>query len=219
DLHAKGILPLRGDGALRPGIRRARRPATRARLLARRPRLRHGHAGRQAAGGPVCGPDPALVWALRCMPAAAGTARQRGPRRRQRLESDPAAGTAEPTRAPRADCRAPLQPRSALSGRAVPGRLGALPVREGTEDRLRGVGLVRVVIPSVNYADFLADTLPAWQAFLPRDAKIAVVTTPEDRETQAVAASCDVPCCVTDVWTRDGAIFNKGSALDLAFGF
>lgn len=78
---------------------------------------------------------------------------------------------------------------------------------------------MRVVIPSVNYADFLADTLPAWQAFLPRDAKIAVVTTPEDRETQAVAASCDVPCCVTDVWTRDGAIFNKGSALDLAFGF
>lgn len=78
---------------------------------------------------------------------------------------------------------------------------------------------MRVVIPSVNYADFLAETLPAWRAFLPSNARLAVVTTPEDRETQAVAASCGVPVCATDIWTRAGATFNKGAALDLAFGF
>lgn len=78
---------------------------------------------------------------------------------------------------------------------------------------------MRVVIPSVNYSDFLADTLPAWKAFLPRNARLVVVTTLEDVDTQRVAAAHGAECCATDVWTRDRATFNKGSALDLAFGF
>lgn len=77
---------------------------------------------------------------------------------------------------------------------------------------------MRAVIPSVRYADYLAVVLPVWIRFLPARV-LAVVTTPEDRDTQAVAASLDVPVCVTDAWTRNGAVFNKALALDEAFGF
>lgn len=77
---------------------------------------------------------------------------------------------------------------------------------------------MRVVIPSVQYADFLSDTLPACRALLPR-ARITVVTAPHDRETQAIARTHGAGVCVSDVWTRDGAIFNKAAALDVAFGF
>lgn len=77
---------------------------------------------------------------------------------------------------------------------------------------------MRVVIPSVRYGDFLAVTLPAWQAFLP-EADITVVTSPEDAETQAASRASGVQLHVTDVWTRDGAPFNKARALDEAFGF
>lgn len=73
-----------------------------------------------------------------------------------------------------------------------------------------------IVIPSVGYADFLAVTLPAWQAFAP-NARIRVVTSPDDRETFRVASDAGVGCVVTDVWHRGGALFNKAEALDEAF--
>lgn len=78
---------------------------------------------------------------------------------------------------------------------------------------------MRVVFPSVGYADMLAETLPAWQAILPASADIRVVTSASDTATQAVAETTRVKCVVTDVWKRDGASFNKAAALDVAFGF
>lgn len=77
---------------------------------------------------------------------------------------------------------------------------------------------MRIVIPSVNYADFLAITLPAWRKLLPAE-DFLVVTTPEDAETRAVAAANETGVVLTDVWYQDGATFNKARALDLAFGF
>lgn len=77
---------------------------------------------------------------------------------------------------------------------------------------------MRAVIPSVHYADFLRATLPAWVAVLP-DGSVTVVTSPDDAATQAVAASCGVPCVVTDAWAADSAKLNKAAALDVAFGF
>lgn len=77
---------------------------------------------------------------------------------------------------------------------------------------------MRVVIPSVDYADFAAVTLPAWQAFLP-GADLVLATRPADRDSIAVAAAAGVRCCVTDAWGHDGAVFNKARALDEAFGF
>lgn len=77
---------------------------------------------------------------------------------------------------------------------------------------------MRVVIPSLRYADYLAVTLPAWLALVPRK-RLVVVTAPEDTETAAVAAAHEVTLVVTDAWTRDGAVLNKARALDEAFGF
>lgn len=77
---------------------------------------------------------------------------------------------------------------------------------------------MRAVIPSVNYADFLAETLPAWCRVLGPGA-ITVVTSPSDRETREVARANGVRCHVTSAWTADGAVLNKALALDEAFGF
>lgn len=73
---------------------------------------------------------------------------------------------------------------------------------------------MRVIVTSVNYADFLAITLPAWRELLPM-ARIRVITSPEDRETQDVALASRCECLVVDVWHKDGAVFNKAAALDL----
>lgn len=77
---------------------------------------------------------------------------------------------------------------------------------------------MRVVIPSVNYGDLLAVTLPAWRRLLPR-ARFTVVTSPLDAETLDVCERNHTRAVVTDVWTAAGAKFNKGGALDLGFGF
>lgn len=87
---------------------------------------------------------------------------------------------------------------------------------------------MRIVIPSVNYDDMLAVTLPAWRSLVPH-ASITVVTSPEDRASQRVAREVGVSLHVTDAWTRDvpltrhgvngPIVFNKALALDEAFGF
>jgi hypothetical protein len=77
---------------------------------------------------------------------------------------------------------------------------------------------MRVVIPSVNYADFLAVTLPAWKRLLPSE-DFLIVTSPADHETRRVAAMNEAGVVLTDVWHEQGATFNKAAALDLAFGF
>jgi hypothetical protein len=79
---------------------------------------------------------------------------------------------------------------------------------------------VRIVIPAVSYADLLAVALPAWRALLP-EASITVVTSPyeSDLETVRVALQHGARPVITDAWYRGGAAFDKGSALNLAFGF
>lgn len=87
---------------------------------------------------------------------------------------------------------------------------------------------MRIVIPSVHYADYLSVTLPAWRAFRPA-ADITVVTAPNDTETPRVVGSVPgVRCLVTDAWTRPvptmngepgRVVFNKALAMDEAFGF
>lgn len=77
---------------------------------------------------------------------------------------------------------------------------------------------MRLVVASVDYSDFLAVTLPAWQALLPY-ASITVVTSPTDHATQALAAHLSARVVATSAWYRDGHTFDKGAALDQAFGF
>jgi len=77
---------------------------------------------------------------------------------------------------------------------------------------------VRVVIPSVDYADMLAATLPAWRRLLPA-ADLIVVTAKHDRATFKIARSSGAALLVTDAWYREGAAFNKARALDEAFEF
>lgn len=76
---------------------------------------------------------------------------------------------------------------------------------------------MRVVIPSLDYADFLAVVLPAWRTMLPREV-MTVVTAPADQATRDVAERNGIACWVTDAWRKDGAILNKARALDEAFG-
>ncbi len=77
---------------------------------------------------------------------------------------------------------------------------------------------MRIVITSVDYADMLAATLPAWRRMFPA-ADLIVVTAKHDRATFAIARATGVDLLVTDAWYRDGAAFNKARALDEAFLF
>jgi hypothetical protein len=72
------------------------------------------------------------------------------------------------------------------------------------------------VIPSVNYADMLAVTLPAWKAAVPR-ATLRVVTSRQDIETHRVCRAAGVEALQTDAWKADGARLNAARALDEAF--
>jgi hypothetical protein len=81
---------------------------------------------------------------------------------------------------------------------------------------------MRLVITSVKYGDMLPLVLPAWKAIVP---SVTVATSPEDRESQDVAADHGVPCVVTDAWTRcdEGHIggpakFNMGFGINVALG-
>lgn len=81
---------------------------------------------------------------------------------------------------------------------------------------------MRVVLTSVNYADFLAVTLAAWKAIVP--AGLVVATAPGDASIQ-VAEAHGVPVVVTDAWTRRGEdhqggepTFNMGLGLNEALG-
>lgn len=72
---------------------------------------------------------------------------------------------------------------------------------------------VRAFIPSVDYADFLAVTLPHNRALL---SEIVVVTNHEDRASVEVANEHGAHVFQTDAWTRDGAHFNGARAVEEA---
>lgn len=77
---------------------------------------------------------------------------------------------------------------------------------------------MRIVIPSVDYADMIGVTLPAWRRTFPA-ADLIVVTAKHDRATFRVARELGAALLVTDAWYRDGRAFDKAAALDEAFDF
>ncbi len=67
----------------------------------------------------------------------------------------------------------------------------------------------------VNYLDYLQVTLPHNRAGGFNE--YVVVTAPQDKATQAFCAQEGLTCVVTDAFYRDGAIFNKGLAINEGF--
>lgn len=84
---------------------------------------------------------------------------------------------------------------------------------------------MRIILTSVNYADYLAVSIGAWKAFLPAGA-LTVATSPSDVASQQVARDHGVPVFVTDAWDRLDASchqggpvrFNMALGLDEALG-
>lgn len=76
---------------------------------------------------------------------------------------------------------------------------------------------IKGITVSVNYDDLLEITLVRNARHL---TEIVVVTTEEDKRTQAVVASVpNARCFITDAFTRYGARFNKSLALEEGFDF
>lgn len=69
---------------------------------------------------------------------------------------------------------------------------------------------VAAVTVCVNFADFLADTLPVNR---PHFDQYVVVTSPEDAATQRLAKRHDCTLVITERFREDGA-FNKGRAIN-----
>lgn len=75
---------------------------------------------------------------------------------------------------------------------------------------------LEIVIPCVNYGDYLAETLPHTMPLFDR---VIVVTSKADKETQEVARKCSCTYYATDVWFRDGGQFNKYAGLAFGLSF
>jgi hypothetical protein len=83
---------------------------------------------------------------------------------------------------------------------------------------------MRAIIVSVNYADFLAVTLPAWKAILP-PGTLSVATAPGDPSIELAVAHGVTPI-VTDAWTRldetchvgGTPTFNAAYGMDVCLG-
>lgn len=71
---------------------------------------------------------------------------------------------------------------------------------------------LEAVIVCSSYGDFLEHTLPNTLQFVD---KAVVVTTPEDKHTQAICNRYGVDCIDTKVFFEDGDKFNKGRAINL----
>lgn len=103
-----------------------------------------------------------------------------------------------------------LRQRNTLTARATAKLLsvGECVRKKMREFRLQGV------IASVNYADFLAYTLPMNRCIFDR---LIVVTDTFDFATQKLCEYYHVECVNTDAFHRDGAKFNKGAGLNEGF--
>lgn len=67
------------------------------------------------------------------------------------------------------------------------------------------------VIICVNYADFLAHTLPSTRSQFD---KLVVVTDLDDTETKKVCEYYEVQCVQTNVFYENGDVFNKGKGIN-----
>ena len=74
---------------------------------------------------------------------------------------------------------------------------------------------LEVVVVSLNYGDFLAQTLPMNLAHVDR---LVVVTGHEDAVTRDVCHKWSVECILTDIFTEKGDTFNKGAAINFGLG-
>lgn len=75
---------------------------------------------------------------------------------------------------------------------------------------------IEAVIVCVDYADFLAETLPR---NLPHFDRVLVITAPRDLETQALCRRLSVPYYATDLFFKDGDKFNKARGIDFGLGY
>jgi hypothetical protein len=75
---------------------------------------------------------------------------------------------------------------------------------------------IEAVIVSVDYADFLAETLPH---NLPHFDRTLVITAPHDRATQDVCRRLSVPFYATNIFFKDGSKFNKARGVDFGLSF
>lgn len=74
---------------------------------------------------------------------------------------------------------------------------------------------LEAVVVCLNYADFLAESLPMNLSHIDR---LVVVTGHEDHATREVCRKWSVECVLTDVFTEKGETFNKGSAINIGIG-
>lgn len=75
---------------------------------------------------------------------------------------------------------------------------------------------IECVMVCVNYADFLAHTLPHNKQHFDH---MVVVTTPEDKDTQAVCNHYNVECLTTREMTSNGEAFNKGKGINVGLQY
>ncbi len=71
---------------------------------------------------------------------------------------------------------------------------------------------LEILITSVNYGDFLDQTLPFT---LPHADRVVVVTSFDDEHTQQICRKWSVECVPTDTFTEKGESFNKGNAINI----
>ena len=75
---------------------------------------------------------------------------------------------------------------------------------------------IEAVIVCVNYADFLAETLPH---NLPHFDRTLVITAPHDLETQELCRKLSTPYYATNIFYKNGERFNKARGIDFGLGY
>ena len=75
---------------------------------------------------------------------------------------------------------------------------------------------IEAIVVCVDYADYLAETLPH---NIPHFDRILVITSEQDTETQELCRRMSVPYYATDIFYHQGAKFNKARGIDFGIGY